>query len=65
MAHGKRVSEPRSAVELAESVALARRLVSLGAEQLKRAEQNFALARVGLAELEAELSRRGMKGGAV
>lgn len=60
MARKSGVAEPRSAVEIAEQVKLARRLLTLGAEQLKRAEQNFDLARVGLADLEAELSSRGM-----
>jgi hypothetical protein len=63
MAHGKRVSEARSAVELAESVKLVRQLILLADQQIDRAKTDLGIARVGLAELELELVTRGIGGG--
>lgn len=60
---GTRVAEPRSAVEIAEGIALARRLISLACEQVRQSQINLDLAKVGLAELETELAVNGMKGG--
>ena len=68
MARGKSISEPRSAVEIAESVSLIRALVTLADKQIERAQTDLGVARVGLAELEQELVARGMaptNGGAV
>ena len=48
MARRNRVAEPRTAAEIGESVALSRRLLALGSEQLKKAQLNLDLARVGL-----------------
>lgn len=45
-----------------ERVQLARRLVAIGSEQLKKAQIDFDLANVGLAEIEAELKARGIGG---
>lgn len=60
MARKTGVAEPRSAVEIAEQVKLARRLISLAGEQARQALINVDLAKVGLADLEAELAVRGM-----
>lgn len=62
MAHGKRVTEARSAVELAESVKLVRQLILLADQQIERAKTDLGLARVGLAELELELVTLGIGG---
>jgi len=51
---------PRSAPDLAEAVALARKLISLASEQTRQAQSNLDLAKVGLAEIEIELVTRGI-----
>jgi hypothetical protein len=56
---GKRVSEARPAVEIAESVKLVRQLIALADQQIRKASNDLGIARVGLAELEAELATRG------
>ena len=60
MAHRTRVTEPRAAVEIAESVKLVRQLIGIADAQIDKARLDLGLARVGLAELEEELSARGI-----
>ena len=60
MEHGKRVSEPRPAVEIAESIKLIRSLVGLADQQIEQLRVDLGVARVGLAELETELATRGI-----
>jgi len=55
------IAEPRSAVEIAESVALIRALVTLADKRIDAAQVDLGVARVGLAELEQELATRGIK----
>jgi len=61
MTHGKRVSEPRPAVEIAESIKLVRLLVNVADQQIEKLRVDLGVARVGLAELEQELATRGLK----
>ena len=62
--HSTPSNAPRAAVDLAESAALARRLIALAAEQTRQALINLDLAKTGLAELEVDLASRGIVGGA-
>ena len=58
---GRSVSDkPLDWAAFFDRVQLARRLVSIGAEQVRKAQTDFDLARVGLAELEADLAARGI-----
>jgi hypothetical protein len=59
----KGIAEPRSAVELAESVKLVRQLIGLADQQITKARTDLGVARVGLAELEEELATRGIANG--
>lgn len=63
MAPKKGVAEPRSAVEIAESIKLVRQLIQLADQQVTKACTDLGMARVGLAELETELVTRGMASG--
>lgn len=60
MARGTSISEPRSAVEIAESLKLIRSLIGLADQQIDKIRVDLGLARVGLAELEQELATRGI-----
>lgn len=62
MARGTSIPEPRSAVEIAESLKLIRSLIGLADSQIAKVRVDLGVARVGLAELEAELATRGIKG---
>lgn len=60
MARDTRMPEPRSAVEISESIKLCRQLIGLADQQITKARNDLGLARVGLAELEQELATRGI-----
>lgn len=61
MARGKSVSTAQLSWEdVQHRIELSRRLVSLAAHQHGQAKLNLELAAVGLAELETELSARGI-----
>lgn len=60
MARESRMPEPRSAVEISESIKLVRQLIGLADQQITKARTDLGLARVGLAELETELATRGI-----
>ena len=60
MAREKTVAQPRTAVEIAESVKLVRALIAVADKQIDRAKTDLGVARVGLAELEQELATRGI-----
>jgi hypothetical protein len=62
MAPKKVIAEPRSAVEIADSIKLVRQLIQVADLQIERAKTDLGVARVGLAELEEELSVRGIGG---
>lgn len=55
--------DPLTASDIRERLELARQLVAVGGEQLKRAQTDFDLARLGLQELEADLAVRGVGAG--
>ncbi len=57
---GSVLNEPRSAVEIAESIRNCRDLVRIADVQIEKARNDLGVARLGLAELEEELSTRGM-----
>jgi hypothetical protein len=61
MARGNSIHQPRSAVEIAESLKLIRSLVGLADNQIEKMRVDLGVARVGLAELETELATRGIK----
>jgi hypothetical protein len=67
---GKKVAEPRSAVEsptleaILERVTLARRLVMLSLDFSAKARANAELAQAGLAELDTMLAAAAQKRGA-
>lgn len=61
MARDSRMPEPRSAVEISESIKLVRQLIGLADQQITKARTDLGVARVGLAELEAELASRGIE----
>lgn len=63
MAPEKGVAEPRSAVEIAESIKLVRQLIGLADQQITKPRNDLGMARVGLAELESELAVIGMASG--
>lgn len=54
------VKEPRSAVEIAESLKICRDLIGLADAQVGKARTDLGVARVRLAELEEELATRGV-----
>lgn len=60
MAHSQNISQPRSALELAESIKLVRSLVGLADQQIEKLRVDLGVAIVGLAELEMELKSRGV-----
>ena len=54
------LNEPRSAVEIADSIKNCRDLIRIADVQLEKARTDLGVARLGLAELEEELSNRGI-----
>jgi len=60
---GTRVPGQRTAPDHAKAVSLARQLITLAGDQMRQAQSNLELARVGLSELEIDLTTRD-KGGA-
>jgi hypothetical protein len=62
MARGRSVT-PLTAAEIQEKIELARRLVAIGGEQIKKAQLDFDLAKIGLKEVEDALLTRGFEGG--
>ena len=57
---GSVLNEPRSAVEIADSIRNCRDLIRIADVQLEKARADLGVARLGLAELEEELSNRAM-----
>lgn len=57
---GSVLNEPRTAVEIAESIRNCRDLIRLADVQMDKARNDLGVARVGLAELEQELVSRGI-----
>jgi hypothetical protein len=57
---GSVLNEPRSAVEIADSIRNWRDLIRLADAQIEKARTDLSVARVGLAEVEEELSSRGI-----
>jgi hypothetical protein len=56
-----KVREPaRPAVEIAEQLHLVRQLIAVADQQLDKAKHDLGIARVGLADIEAELLSRGV-----
>lgn len=61
MERGKSVStKPLTAENIRERLELARQLVALGTEQIRKAQGDLNVAKVGLYELEADLAARGV-----
>jgi hypothetical protein len=58
---GSVLNEPRSAVEIAESIKSCRDLIRVADVQLEKARSDLSIARLGLAELELELTTRGIR----
>jgi hypothetical protein len=58
---GSVLNEPRSAVEIAESIKSCRDLIRVADVQLEKARSDLSVARLGLAELELELTTRGIR----
>ena len=58
---GSVLNEPRSAVEIAESIKSCRHLIRVADSEIDRAKSDLSIARLGLAELELELTTRGMR----
>lgn len=58
---GSVLNEPRSAVEIAESIKSCRDLIRVADVQLEKARSDLGIARLGLAELELELTTRGIR----
>ncbi|HKY39233.1 MAG TPA: hypothetical protein VJN18_25020 [Polyangiaceae bacterium] len=58
---GSVLNEPRSAVEIAESIKGCRDLIRIADAQIDRAQSDLSIARLGLAELELELTTRGLR----
>lgn len=52
--------EPRSAVEIGESIKLVRQLIGVADAQITKARNDLGVARLGLAELEQELATHGI-----
>jgi hypothetical protein len=58
---GSVLNEPRSAVEIAESIKSCRDLIRVADLQLDKAKSDLSMARLGLAEVELELTTRGLR----
>jgi hypothetical protein len=58
---GSVLNEPRSAVEIAESIKSCRDLIRVADAQIDRAKSDLSIARLGLAEVELELTTRGLR----
>ena len=58
---GSVLNEPRSAVEIAESIKSCRDLIRVADAQIDRARSDLSIARLGLAEVELELTTRGLR----
>ena len=58
---GSVLNEPRSAVEIAESVKSCRDLIRVADVQIDKAKSELSIARLGLAEVELELTTRGIQ----
>ncbi len=56
----EQIPQPRPAAEFAESVRLIRALVGVGMRQIEKAQVDLGVAIAGMAELEHELSTRGV-----
>jgi hypothetical protein len=58
---GSVLNEPRSAVEIAESIKSRRDPIRVADAQIDRAKSDLSIARLGLAEVELELTTRGLR----
>ena len=58
---GSVLNEPRSAVEIAESIKSCRDLIRIADGQIDKAKSDLSIARLGLAEVELELTTRGLR----
>jgi hypothetical protein len=58
---GSVLNEPRSAVEIAESIKSCRDLIRVADAQIDKAKSDLSIARLGLAEVELELTTRGLR----
>jgi hypothetical protein len=58
---GSVLNEPRSAVEIAESIKSCRDLIRIADVQIDKAKSDLSIARLGLAEVELELTTRGLR----
>lgn len=58
---GSVLNEPRSAVEIAESIKSCRKLIRVADAQIDKAESDLSIARLGLAEVELELTTRRLR----
>ena len=58
---GSVLNEPRSAVEIAESIKSCRDLIRVADLQIDKAKSDLSIARLGLAEVELELTTRGLR----
>ncbi|HKY34910.1 MAG TPA: hypothetical protein VJN18_03120 [Polyangiaceae bacterium] len=58
---GSVLNEPRSAVEIAESIKGCRALIRVADSQIDKAKSDLSIARLGLAEVELELTTRGLR----
>ena len=58
---GSVLNEPRTAVEIAESIKSCRDLIRVADAQIDRAKSDLSIARLGLAEVELELTTRGLR----
>jgi hypothetical protein len=58
---GSVLNEPRSAVEIAESIKSCRDLIRVADVQIDKAKSDLSIARLGLAEIELELTTRGLR----
>jgi hypothetical protein len=60
MAPKKTLAHPRSAVEIAESLTVVRGLIGVADQQITNAVTDLGIAGVRLAEIETELTTRGL-----
>jgi hypothetical protein len=58
---GSVLNEPRSAVEIAESIKSCRDLIRVADVQIDKAKSDLSVARLGLAEVELELTSRALR----
>jgi len=58
---GSVLNEPRSAVEIAESIKSCRDLIRVADVQIDKAMSDLSVARLALAEVELELTTRGLR----